>query len=198
MYDLEADALSQFEQLVLAAISLGKAQRVWHVLSRAQILDGKYHAGAGRAIKRSATSVRIGSAPMVRCNVDVPIIAVGRQKLCFFPDRLLVFDRGSVGAVSYQDLIFERASTLFVEEEGVPSDSRVVDRTWQYVNKKGGPDRRFKNNRELPVCDYEAIHFRSATGLNELLHASLVGAGEPLARVLSVLASDAKNSRSSS
>lgn len=184
MYDMDADAQHAFEALISAVQSIGRSQRLWHIASTAQVLDRKYHAGANASIERKATSVKLGSAPSVKCNVEIPTLSVGRQTLCFFPDRLLVFDRDSVGAIGYQELSIDRQATRFIEEEGVPSDSRVVDRTWRYVNKKGGPDRRFKDNRELPICEYEALHFRSNSGLNELLHTSHVGAGEALERLL--------------
>lgn len=48
----------------------------------------------------------------------------------------------------------------------------MVDRTWRYVNKKGGPDKRFKDNRELPVCLYDEVQLSSSTGLNALLNLS--------------------------
>jgi len=54
-----------------------------------------------------------------------------------------------------------------MESGGLPSDAQVVGRTWQYVNKKGGPDRRFNNNPEIPIALYEEGHFGSTTGLNE-------------------------------
>lgn len=184
MYDMDADAQHAFETLISALQTLGRSQRLWHIGSSAQVLDRKYHAGASESIKRQATTVKLGSAPSVKCNVEIPTLAVGRQTLCFFPDRLLVFDRGSVGAIGYAELSIDRQTTRFIEEESVPSDSRVVDRTWRYVNKKGGPDRRFSDNHELPICEYEALHLRSSSGLNELLHASYVGAGEALERLL--------------
>ena len=49
-----------------------------------------------------------------------------------------MFEPAAVGAVPYLDLRIRRATTRFVEDGIVPSDSQVVDRTWKYVNKKGG------------------------------------------------------------
>ena len=66
---------------------------------------------------------------------------------------------------------------VFVEEESVPRDSQVVDRTWRYVNKKGGPDKRFSNNRELPVVLYEEMYLTSSSGLNEIIQLSRIGYG---------------------
>jgi hypothetical protein len=65
----------------------------------------------------------------------------------------------------------------FIEEQGVPSDATVVGQTWKYVNKKGGPDKRFKGNRQLPIALYEEIHLTSPTGLNEVLQVSRSGVG---------------------
>ncbi|WP_462388382.1 hypothetical protein [Acidovorax sp. Q11] len=57
-------------------------------------------------------------------------------------------------------------SIRFIEDGSPPRDAQVIDRTWRYVNKKGGPDKRFKNNRELPVCLYDELQLSSSTGLN--------------------------------
>ncbi|MGD9753339.1 MAG: hypothetical protein AB7W59_20285 [Acidimicrobiia bacterium] len=45
----------------------------------------------------------------------------------------------------------------FIEEGAVPSDSTVVDTTWQKVNRDGSPDRRFKAHRQLPVALYGEV-----------------------------------------
>lgn len=63
-----------------------------------------------------------------------------------------------------------------VLDEALPGDSKVIDKTWQYVNKKGGPDRRFKNNKEIPVLEYELLTMSSNSGLNEQLIFSRLGA----------------------
>jgi hypothetical protein len=188
MYDLDSNATASFQGLVDAVNRIGQAQHLWHIESRAAVLDRKYHAGAQSEIKRTPTQVNIGSIPFVKCNVDAPSIAVGRQTLYFLPDRLLVFDSGSVGAIAYSALSVQQQRVRFIEEDAVPADSRIVDRTWKYVNKSGGPDRRFKDNRELPICEYEALHFQSKSGLNELLHASKTGVGDAIAHYLTTKA----------
>lgn len=55
-----------------------------------------------------------------------------------------------------------------------------MDRTWRFVNKGGGPDRRFNNNHEIPICAYEEIWFNSPTGLNEIVQVSKNGLGDDL------------------
>lgn len=82
----------------------------------------------------------------------------------------------------------EVTESQFVEEESVPKDAVVVGRTWRYVNKKGGPDRRFKDNYQIPICSYEQLRFSSETGLNEVVQVSRRSVGEDLRKALSVLA----------
>ncbi len=59
----------------------------------------------------------------------------------------------------------------------MPGDAKVVDRTWRFVNKTGGPDKRFKDNRELPIALYEEIELTSTTGLHERFQASRIDGG---------------------
>lgn len=55
----------------------------------------------------------------------------------------------------------------FHEVEGVPRDAKIVGHTWAKTNKDGSPDRRFKENHQIPICLYGQIGFRSQTGVTE-------------------------------
>ena len=75
--------------------------------------------------------------------------------------------KGNFGIIDFKELDFNFNATRFVETEGVPSDSKIIDKTWAKVNKDGSPDKRFKGNYEIPVVRYGTIHLRTQTGLNE-------------------------------
>jgi hypothetical protein len=139
----------------------------------------KYNAGASSVVRRTAARLRAQAPPRVKTNVAVACIPAGRQSLYFFPDRLLVYDSDGVGAVAYGDLEMSSGPTKFIEEEGVPKDAEVVGRTWLYVNKSGGPDRRFSGNRELPVVRYDELDLVSQRGLNEKFQFSSTSASAP-------------------
>jgi hypothetical protein len=57
------------------------------------------------------------------------------------------------------------------------------------VNKKGGPDRRFNNNREIPIVIYEEILLTSKSGVQELFQASRTGIGVKLDSAVKQMAS---------
>jgi hypothetical protein len=187
LYDLEPEVEAAYSKLHDAFDILRSCSRTWHIEARGEVRDSKYHAGASWAVKRKQVSLTTGAPPFVKTNVQVPLVPVGKKVLAFMPDRLLVFESQAVGAINYSDLDLNVAESRFVEEEAVPQDATVVGRTWRYVNKKGGPDRRFKDNREIPICAYEQIHLSSKTGLNEIIQVSRQGAGSALREALSLL-----------
>lgn len=184
LYELEPEVEEAYRRVHDTFDELGKAKGKWHVEAEGNVRDSKYYAGAGVVVKRSA--IRFSSEPPknIKTNITVPCIPVGRQVLCFFPDRLLVFERNAVGAVSYENLEIDVTPTQFIEDSTPPRDAERVGRTWRYVNKNGGPDRRFKNNRELPVMLYEDVRFRSDSGLNEYIQFSVVGPAESFAQAV--------------
>jgi Protein of unknown function (DUF4236) len=177
MYDLDDDATSRYQKLHDVFDALTQAGRVGHIGAHGGVTDRKRHAGAGSVVRRQVIRPSKRPPRRVRTNIEVPALPVGKQTLHFFPDRVLVVEPAAVGAVPYGQLRIVSSDTRFIENEGVPSDAKVVGRTWQYVNKSGGPDKRFKNNRELPIALYEEVHFSSGSGLNEVIQVSRTGIG---------------------
>lgn len=75
----------------------------------------------------------------------------------------------------------------YVESESVPGDARIIDQTWQYVNKKGGPDKRFKNNRQLPICAYSQLNLSTSDGLDVRFLGSKEGGFDALEEALAAV-----------
>ena len=103
------------------------------------------------------------------CNSTAVAFKSGKETLLFLPDKLFVMQGIKVGAVSYCDVTTSVRGTRFVEEELVPKDAKIVDYTWQYVNKSGAPDKRFQNNKKIPVCLYGEMEVRSGNGINTVI-----------------------------
>ena len=167
-YALESDAAREYSKLQTPFRELTQCQKVWHIDAAGHTTDIKHHAGAGVQMERKETRPQFSKPPKVQCNMEVPMLQTKDVTLYFFPDRLLVYDSAGIGSVPYIDLNVEGAQFRFVEHESAPRDAKQIDRTWQYVNKKGGPDRRFANNRELPVMQYGLLAFSSSHGLKAI------------------------------
>ena len=187
-YEFDREMEEAYGVLHKSAEQLASCAKAWHIEAEGAVRDRKYHAGASSLVRRKATSITKAEPPLVKTNIETVALGVGRQTLHFFPDRLLVYEHNGVGAVSYKKLDLSIQPSRFIESEGLPSDAKVVDHTWRYVNKSGGPDRRFKDNPQLPICLYDEITLTSPTGLNEVVQISRLGVAEGFAKAIRYLA----------
>jgi hypothetical protein len=151
---------------------LSKCHRIWRIEGESSTSDWKRNAGASALVRRTTIGVSNLRPPRVQTNVPVPCVNMGRSQLYFLPDTILFRDALGYGAIAYGDFRVAQTFTRFIESEGVPSDATVVDHTWRYVNKNGGPDRRFNNNRQLPVLQLGVLVFTSSKGFNIQLNTS--------------------------
>jgi hypothetical protein len=171
-YELNDREQSKVALLQQAVIHLSQAQRLWRIQTKTATADWKRNAGAAHLINRTSAGAGDLSIPHVRTNIAVAGISMSGTKLFFLPDLVLFHDARAFGAIAYSELRVDASTTTFIEEDGVPSDAVVVSTTWRYVNKNGGPDRRFNNNRQLPVARYGTLVLSSPSGLNIHLHVS--------------------------
>ena len=171
-YELEQGALERFNAIQQACAALSQAERVWRVESKQPTYDWKRNAGASNLITRQSVSAGQMKPPYIATNVDVLGLRLNDTTLFFMPDFVFVRQHNRYGAVSYDALNVSFSPTRFIEDAGVPRDAQVVGSTWQYVNKNGGPDRRFSHNRQIPIAQYGLLEITSRTGLNIHLHVS--------------------------
>ncbi|HKP74764.1 MAG TPA: DUF4236 domain-containing protein, partial [Longimicrobiaceae bacterium] len=172
MYDLEPAAEAAYEALHQAFAGMAASHMVWNVQASGAVTDWKRNAGASTHVARNPVRPSAGAPPVIKTNIAMPVLPAGGQTLYFFPDRVLVFGPGGVGAVPYDRLRAETAHGRFIEEGAVPRDARIVDHTWRYVNKSGGPDRRFRDNYQIPVALYNELRLLSDSGLQVLYQLS--------------------------
>ncbi|WP_426765032.1 TerB N-terminal domain-containing protein [Pseudarthrobacter sp. 1G09] len=175
-YDVNDEHASQFQSLVDAGHALGKSQKLWRINQSGVLQTGhqqKLNAGAGALVKRSVASLTHSGPKELVTNIAVPGVAADGTAMYFLPDRVLLADKGAFTDIGYDSLRVHDRQTTFVESPGKPpSDAVQVGTTWQYVNKKGGPDRRFKNNPVLPIMKYTELELDTPHGFRWVLQVS--------------------------
>jgi hypothetical protein len=84
----------------------------------------------------------------------------------------------------------------YVEQESLPSDATVIGQTWKYVRRDGGADRRFNNNRQLPIVKYGVVAFSSPYFITYLIVSRLSLASSFTQSFSKTLASSSTSSKS--
>ncbi|MGO8946874.1 MAG: hypothetical protein ACLQUY_04235 [Ktedonobacterales bacterium] len=174
-YELDPAESASYQQLCSGLQALASTARLLRVDARQVHGDWKRNAGATTALHMSPAAVYPpGSLPWLETNVPVWSLRWrgGHLALIFLPDRLLIEQNRYTAALPYAQAQVTTAINNFIENGVVPPDARVVAYSWQFVNKDGGPDLRYKGNHQLPVTEQAYIGFQSPTGLNLMLQAS--------------------------
>jgi len=188
-YEVQDAAEQWFQALITQWPWLTQSQRLWRVTESGDIntpSQFKYNAGASTLISSIAATAGMSGPRELKTNIAVPSIVAGKSALYFLPDRLLVREGKRFTDVSYEHLQVFQKDQRFIETGPPPADGNPVGTTWTYVNKDGGPDRRFNNNRQLPVMLYGRLILTTATGLCWIIQISRYQAAEPLAQVISL------------
>ncbi|MET8277407.1 DUF4236 domain-containing protein [Micromonospora sp. NPDC005174] len=145
-----------------------RIQRVWHVEAEGTLstpYQQKINAGAGALIRRSTGALDMAGPPVLVTNIAVPSLHGKERSVYFLPDRLIVRHGRQYADIPYTAVNARAQPQRFIETEAPPTDAQCVGTTWQYTNKSGGPDRRFKHNRQLPVMLYGRLTLTSPEGL---------------------------------
>jgi hypothetical protein len=171
-YELHGTEAANFAVLQQAIAHLSQSHRIWRIVQEVATAQRKYHAGASSLIKRTSVQAGTLQIPKVTTNLSVVGIDMGAIKMFFLPDMILYLQGKVFANIPYDRFSVKLGTTRFIEEESLPRDALVVGQTWRYVNKNGGPDRRFNNNRQLPIAQYGVLELVSSTGLNIHLNAS--------------------------
>lgn len=181
-YEMDAESEERYNNRTSTWMSLNQCHKMWQITQQATVSNRKVNAGAGRNINRNNLKFTNKLPYYIKTNVTCVVIPLKKEKLIMLPDKMLVVRKNNVGVVSYENLHINVNGTRFIESEGVPRDSQILSYTWQYVNKNGSPDRRYSNNKQLPICLYAAILITSAEGLNVEIQCSNVSIAEEFSK----------------
>ena len=168
-YNIDEDFRDTVNQRMSRFVNMTKCHKVWRIIQTGNSTGSKYLNDSSNHITRQEC----------KCSNEVPFpfateeqvasFKMKKETLIFLPDKLIIIQSGKIGALNYEDIDMEIDNAQFVETEYVPSDAKVINYTWEHVNKSGTPDRRYQNNRQLSVCLYGELFLRSPSGLNTFL-----------------------------
>lgn len=145
---------------------LENCERLWIVQTKNATNDWKRNAGASSLINKKMFHIQKGLPSYFESNIIPYWFNVEGKRYYFFPDRVLIYKGDLVEVLRYPELLIASKTIRFIESDDVPSDSDVIEYTWRYINRDGGPDRRFNNNRQIPIVLYSELDVGTYSGIN--------------------------------
>jgi len=171
-------AKKAFLNLTAAFDRVSRSMRIWDITSVQAIDRYRTRSAASQAFDMQPINFDRTYDSLMATEFKPPrFINANGADLMLYPAFVMAGIGERVALLDIRQVEITIAPTRFiVYDRDVPSDSVVIDSTWQYVNKDGGPDRRFSNNPTIPVAQYCKIFFRGE-GLNEAWMISNAEAG---------------------
>jgi hypothetical protein len=148
---------------------LSKCAKIWDITSSSYNDQKATRSAASSVVTRSLVRFSLEPLNIVKSATNaLHLENKNGGDLYIFPAfAVMTSDSGDFALIDIKDLELSFSSQRFLEEEQVPSDSNIIDKTWAKVNKNGTPDKRFKANYQIPIVQYGQIDVRSVSGLNE-------------------------------
>jgi hypothetical protein len=190
-YQVDDLPAQKFQALVDSFGLIRDCSAQWYVVAEGRVRTTqqyKTHAGASSILNRVPGRADFAGPPVLAANIAVPSLHGRKRSVYFLPDRILVRDGKRYADLSYSACRAVAMPTRFIEHGSVPRDAVRVGTTWKYVNKGGGPDRRYKNNRQLPIMQYGELTLSSASGFSFTWQTSKPTAAQATASALAMIA----------
>lgn len=146
-----------------------QSQRIWDVTSSKAVDRVRERSRAAVSVERRPVSFSLADQdPVLRTGArSLHLQNANGADLVVYSGFLLIETAAELALVDLRDIQVEFSICSFTETEGVSSDSQVAGHTWAKVNKDGSPDRRFRDNFQIPIARYGELVLKSRTGLHE-------------------------------
>lgn len=170
-YDLEGESNDRWQAFLQEMKSIFSSKKIW-IISTSSLNYWKTNAGTNRGVKRkNVTSARIikkgkNNKARIKFNNDIYQIIANKYSVIFAPSMIVIVKGRKVNCYTYKDLDVYIGSCYFVEDSkhSVPRDATIIDYRWQYINKDGTRDLRYRTNKQLPRCEYGMLELKSSIG----------------------------------
>lgn len=185
-FNLDPPALSDYDLLRTNFARLKKCCKIWDITSKKTIKNATASRTIGdMSIERKEVSFKESSLNVI--DTAYPSLCLenanGRD-LHIYPGFIALESRFDFSLIDLREIDISMISYSVHETQGYPSDATRTGITWKYTNKDGTPDRRYRNNSQIPVVTYPGLHFRTSRGLNELYLFSNTQLGEAFCHAL--------------
>lgn len=161
--------LNSFAALVRAYEELRQCAAIWDITSSVATNRVAERTVATNTLTRTAVRFDFGSSEIINSADKALMLGnANGEDIFIYPGFVMMCSPGrDFALLDVRELTVEATFSRMIEEEQIPPDSEVIGQTWAKTNRDGSPDRRFRDNCQIPIVLYGELVFRSDTGLNE-------------------------------
>ena len=174
-FNMDQSILEEYNVLKESYEKLMICQKIWDVTSSQSVDRVKERSSASTSVSRTPVGFSFGSLDYISTKYEAfKLHNANGGDLFIYPGFIVMPSEHSndFAIIDFRDITLEHHLQSFIETETVPTDSKIIGQTWQYVNKNGSPDKRYSYNPEIPIVAYYEISLKSSKGLNECYHFS--------------------------
>lgn len=167
--EMDQDTASKYNEFIACFADLLKSQFIWDITSASDIDRVKTRSAANLEISRSKTSFALESVPGISSSYpSVRLRNLNGADIFIYPGFFVMYNGPTqLGVLELSSLWISFERSKFVENEIVPLDSSRVGEVWERSNKDGSRDKRYADNKLIPLMEYGEITFRSSSGVHE-------------------------------
>lgn len=170
--EMNLDPSMQNDYLIMkkAFENLTNIDTIWDVTSASEVNRAATRSAAGTAVTRSRVSFSKGALDYIATPFEaLKFHNANGGDIYLYPGFMVMTGRTDTdfALIDFRDLEIEHNGVKFLETDRIPKDTKIIDKTWKYVNKNGQPDRRFKENPEIPIVHYHEMTLKTSKGLYE-------------------------------
>ena len=122
--------------------------------------------------ERIPVKIRYKTPFYIHVNFKVLQVKLDDYTLVILPDHYIITNKSEVGIIETSNTMIRSENNPYAELDDVPEDTEVIYSTWQYVNKDSSKDKRYKDNKKVPICNYRLIQLNFDTEYKILLLSS--------------------------
>lgn len=166
--EFDDESLDKYENVLESFKVLMKIEKIWDITREEENDKTRTRSSAARAIVRKEIKIELKDLEDIKYNKRALCFGnANGADLYFYPSFIVVQGKDDFGVVGLNEIEFHFNGAKLIEQEKVPKDSEIIEYTWFKVNKNGQPDKRFKDNYQIPVVKYGVITLKTSNGVNE-------------------------------
>ena len=166
---LRYDLLNKHNKVPSIWSKLVSSDMLWQVVGICELDDNssKKNAGISNMFERIEVELKYKTPYYIHTKSKVLQLKLDDYTLVILPSHYIIVDK-------YEVAIISSKAVQYAETENLASDASVLSKTWQYANKDGSKDKRYKDNQKIPIYNYKMISLESNSGFKLLLLSSII------------------------